>query len=253
LQKSARKPGHRLGTLPARLLNFAEEVGAEKVGRHNSISVRYRSLDRAERQWLTIFVITAAGTFYCGWLYRWHEQGFRKSIEKQYERDLKAMLKCPVVFAPGDFRDAVPLHKIHRRWTSFSGAVKNTLDKLRLCERPLPVKGLMADASAIEGLATEAKIIRYVRSRSLREDAMRRADGICAVCRHDFKKVLGGRGVCVLHVHHLKQLSVRDKPKWTRRRDLVVVCANCHSMLHFVDRGSRPLLPSDLRARLENS
>src|SRR5271165_1965748 len=48
--------------IASRLLDFADEIGAEKVGRHNSISIRFRLLGRAEAQWLTLFVITTAGT-----------------------------------------------------------------------------------------------------------------------------------------------------------------------------------------------
>jgi hypothetical protein len=84
--------------IASRLLNFADEVGAHKEGRHNSISVRYRLLGRSEKQWLTLFVVTTAGTFYCGWLYRWHEEGFPKRIEREYENDLKSALNCPVVY-----------------------------------------------------------------------------------------------------------------------------------------------------------
>ena len=238
--------------IASQLLDFADEVGAEKVGRHNSISVRYRLLGRTERQWLTIFVITTAGTFYCGWLYRWHEEGFPKRIENEYENDLKSALNRPIVYGAGGFRDAVSLKEIHRKWTAVKRAVRLTVHKLHLSERQLPTSGSAADASAIEGLGTEGKITRYGRSRSLRKAAMLRSNGICAVCRHHFKRVLGGRGICVLHVHHVKQLSARDRPKRTRLKDLVVVCANCHMLMHFVDRG-RPLLPSDLHARLRNS
>ena len=238
--------------IASQLLDFADEVGAVKVGRHNSISIRFRLLGRAEKRWLTLFVVTRAGTFYCGWLYRWHQQGFPKRIEHDYEKELNSVLNRFVVHGTAGFHEAVPLRDIHRKWSAVRRAVRRTVDELRRSEGPLPVSHSAADASAIEGLGTEGKITRYGRSRSLRDAALRRSNGICAVCRHDFKTVLGGRGICVLHVHHLKQLSVRDRPKRTSLKDLVVVCANCHMLLHFADRG-RPLLPSDLRARLRNS
>jgi hypothetical protein len=209
-------------------------------------------LGRAEKQWLTLFVVTTAGTFYCGWLYRWNEEKIPKRIEREYENDLRSALNRPVVYGPRAFRQAVPLEEIQRKWTSVKRAVRLAVDKLRLSDRQLPPGSSHADASAIEGLGTEGKITRYGRSRSLRDAAILRSAGICAVCRNDFKRVLGGRGICVLHVHHVKQLSARDRPKRTKLKDLVVVCANCHMLLHFVDRG-RPLSPSDLRARLQNS
>jgi hypothetical protein len=252
LAEIGKNAGSSTKRIASQLLEFADEVGARKEGRHNSISVRYRLLGRAERQWLTLFVVTTAGTFYCGWLYRWHQQGFPKRIEHDYEKQLESVLNRPVVHGIAEFHEAVPLREIHRKWTAVRRVVRLTVDKLRLSESQHPVSIPAADVSAIEGLATEGKATRYGRSRSLREAAMLRSVGICAVCRNDFKKVLGGRGICVLHVHHVKQLSARDKPNRTTLKDLVVVCANCHMLLHFVDRG-RPLLPSDLRARLRNS
>jgi len=97
--------------IASRLLDFADEIGAEKVGRHNSISIRFRLLGRAEEQWLTLFVITTAGTFYCGRLYRWHEEGFPKRIEHEYENEPKSALNRAVVHGPAEFHDAVPLAK----------------------------------------------------------------------------------------------------------------------------------------------
>jgi len=107
--------GPHAGRVAARLLDFAESVDAYKVGRYKSISVRYRRLDRSEGQWLTLFVITTVGTFYCNWLYRWHEQGFPKSVEKQYELDLKHALNRAVIYGPVEPRDAVPLKEAPER------------------------------------------------------------------------------------------------------------------------------------------
>ncbi len=238
--------------IAARLFEFADKVGAESVGRHNSISVRFRLLGRQERQWLTLFVVTATGTFYCGWLYRWHEEGFPRRIEREYQNDLETALNCEVVTGPSGFRTAVPLKEINRRWPSVTRAVQVAVQRLRRREKQLRASKVELTGSAIEGLATEIKMTRFGRSRSLRDSARAIANGVCAVCRRDFKSVLAGRGTCVLQVHHLKQLSSRDTPAVTRLKDLVVVCANCHMLLHFVDRG-RPLLPSDLRARLRDS
>jgi predicted HNH restriction endonuclease len=214
--------------------------------------VRFRLLGRRERQWLTLFVVTTTGKFYCGWLYRWHEEGFPRSIGRVYQNDIESAVNHDVVYGPSGFRNAVPLKEIKRSWPRVIGAVKVAIKKLRHAEKQLPASKIELTGSAIEGLATEIKMTRLGRSRSLRESARVSANGVCAVCRRDFKSVLAGRGTCVLQVHHIKQLSARDTPTVTRLKDLVVVCANCHMLLHFVDRG-RPLSPSDLRARLRHS
>ena len=90
-----------------------------------------------------------------------------------------------------------------------------------------------ADESDIEGTKTEARYLKTARSRRLRESALDKARGICCVCRRDSSKVLGGRGVRVLQVHHRKQLSSREAPSLTRLEDLAVVCANCHLLVHL--------------------
>jgi hypothetical protein len=233
------------------LFEFVKKEGAELVGRHNSISVRFRLLGRRERQWLTLFVVTTTGKFYCGWLYRWHEEGFPRSIEREYQSDIESAVNHDVVYGPSS-RNAVPLKEIKRSWRGVTGTVKVAIKKLRHAEKQPLASKIELKGSAIEGLATEIKMTRLGRSRSLRDSAKVSANGVCAVCRRDFKSVLAGRGICVLQVHHIKQLSARDKPTVTCLKDLVVVCANCHMLLHFVDRG-RPLSPSDLRARLQNS
>jgi hypothetical protein len=236
----------------SRLFAFADEIGAVPVGRHTSISVRFRVLGRREDQWFTLFVVTTAGTFYCGWLYRWHKEGFPKSIGRKYQRALESALNRDVVTGPGGFRRAVPMKEINGKWSRVTAALNVTVQELRRAEKQLPASRIEPKASAIEGLSTEVQITRIGRSRTLRNSAFALANGICAVCRCDFKRVLEGRGICVLQVHHARQLSSRDKPAVTHLGDLVTVCANCHMLLHFVDRG-RPLSPSDLRARLRDT
>jgi len=223
-----------------RILDFAEAEGAVPVPRHNSISMRFRPLDREERQWLTPFVVTTAGTFYCGWLYRWHEEGFPKTMGLEYQKELESALGREVVHGPSASRTAVPLEEIDQKWLHVTKTIRLTSRQLRGTEKPSPTPKVGLKISAIEGLATEVKMTRFGRDRGLRNSAMAHSNGVCVVCRQDFKKVLGGRGVCVPHVHHLKQRSSRDKPTTTRLKDLVVVCANCHMLLHFVDHG-RPL------------
>jgi predicted HNH restriction endonuclease len=106
-----------------------------------------------------------------------------------------------------------------------------------------------ADLSDIENISTEARIARRGRSRRLRNAALQRAAGICGVCRRDFRTILLGRGVRVLQVHHLSQLSATDAPRITKLNDLAVVCANCHILLRLDSK--RALSPSTLRRMLQ--
>lgn len=95
------------------------------------------------------------------------------------------------------------------------------------------VSQCFADLSAIEGTKTETVQVNRKRNRSLRDKAFNAANGTCCVCERDFSRVLGGRGVRVLQVHHRKQLASSDEPTLTKVSDLAVVCANCHLLLHL--------------------
>jgi hypothetical protein len=89
------------------------------------------------------------------------------------------------------------------------------------------------EPTALEGLRTET--VTYVRGRSrrLHDEALRAARGICEGCSRDFTRVLQGRGVRVLQVHHRRQLAANDTPVVSRLRDLAVLCANCHMLVHM--------------------
>jgi Zn finger protein HypA/HybF involved in hydrogenase expression len=111
------------------------------------------------------------------------------------------------------------------------------------------VASCFAEESDIEGTKTEITSVKTKRSRKLRDLAFKYARGICCVCRRDYSKVLAGRGVRVLQVHHRDQLSARDAPTITKVSDLAVVCANCHLLLHL-DPG-KALSVEELRQMLQ--
>lgn len=57
-------------------------------------------------------------------------------------------------------------------------------------------------------------------------------DLLCEVCGFSFVKVYGERGRGFIECHHVTPLSHLRKKARTRVTDLVLVCANCHRMLH---------------------
>lgn len=61
-----------------------------------------------------------------------------------------------------------------------------------------------------------------------------------ASCAFDFEERYGALGREYAHVHHLLPLAAVDERRRTKLSDLVIVCANCHAMIH---RGAacRPL------------
>lgn len=86
------------------------------------------------------------------------------------------------------------------------------------------------EARAIEGTKTESTSKK--RDPRLRRLAIQRANGVCEGCGTDFTLLAGGLGRRCLVVHHTKQLRDTDEPRWTSVKDLAVVCANCHMIIH---------------------
>ena len=93
----------------------------------------------------------------------------------------------------------------------------------------------------LEGGEWEAVVRHRKRERRLRAAKIAAAiakspDGRlrCEVpnCRFDFEAIYGSTGAGFAHVHHLRPLASRVVPERTRLADLVVVCANCHAMIH---------------------
>jgi hypothetical protein len=113
--------------------------------------------------------------------------------------------------------------------------------------RPRPI----ADPEVFEGVKTETVVYSRGRSRALRDRALELAKNICEACQVDFGKLLGGKGVRVLQVHHRKQLGSTDHPRLTRVKDLAVLCANCHALVHTDPK--RALAVSVLRRMLSDS
>jgi predicted HNH restriction endonuclease len=95
--------------------------------------------------------------------------------------------------------------------------------------------------SAWEGNRVEYRAYRRKRDHRLMQAARRAAKGICAVCEVDYSKILKGKGVRVLQVHHKHQLGQLDTPRLNSSDDLVVVCANCHALIHMDSKKALPV------------
>jgi 5-methylcytosine-specific restriction protein A len=98
--------------------------------------------------------------------------------------------------------------------------------------------------SGVEGKPKESLITRYERNRLLRQEAINRTGERCSVCGFSFFEEYGELGKGFVEVHHIVPLSMTRTARITDSvNDLVVVCSNCHSMLH---RNNPVLLPSEL-------
>lgn len=54
----------------------------------------------------------------------------------------------------------------------------------------------------------------------------------CEVCGFDFEKTYGELGKKFIEAHHLKPVSQMTENEKTSIDDIVMVCSNCHSMIH---------------------
>ena len=54
----------------------------------------------------------------------------------------------------------------------------------------------------------------------------------CEVCGFDFEKTYGELGVKFIEAHHIKPVSQMAENEKTSIDDIVMVCSNCHSMIH---------------------
>lgn len=112
--------------------------------------------------------------------------------------------------------------------------------------------GQPGEAEAVEGRLLTVAHQRRERSRKIvqaKKDASLKATGalVCEVCRFDFAARYGTRGVGFIECHHTKPVADLGDGTPTRLRDLALVCANCHRMIH----AHRPWLTVDeLRASL---
>jgi len=245
-----RSAGRAARAATRRLIRLAESdsVGAVMVGRHSSMSARLRWLDQGEKHWLTLFVVRADGRFYTQWHDRWQDAGIPRSVAPRYQRRLSQILNVKAEFPR---RLTAPVEALSKGFGRIASIISSTASVLwpnisrkerheRADQQP--------SMQAMEGTLTEVRMTRRGRSRRLRDAAFRRADGECGVCERNFARLMSGRGSRVLQVHHLKQLAASDTPRITEVDDLVVVCANCHLLIHSDPK--RALTPAELRRRL---
>ena len=74
--------------------------------------------------------------------------------------------------------------------------------------------------------------VRRERDPKLREDALRVHGLDCMACGFNFERAYGNHGKGFIEVHHVVPLSDLGKTKTDPVTDLVVLCANCHRMVH---------------------
>ena len=72
------------------------------------------------------------------------------------------------------------------------------------------------------------KIIRLAKKQFLSKNGKL----FCEICGFEFEKVYGDIGQGFIEAHHSKAISLLDENEKTKIDDIIMVCSNCHRMLH---------------------
>lgn len=71
-------------------------------------------------------------------------------------------------------------------------------------------------------------IIKHFKTYKLSLDANLK----CEICNFSFRKTYGEIGLGLIEVHHIQPISQQTGIHQTKFNDLILVCSNCHSVLH---------------------
>ncbi len=96
---------------------------------------------------------------------------------------------------------------------------------------------------ATEGMMKEVLFFRKQRNRTIRDQCAARDNYTCQICDFNFEKVYGERGKDFIEVHHLNPLASYDEEHEVKLDELIALCSNCHSMIHY---GSKLMKPENL-------
>jgi 5-methylcytosine-specific restriction protein A len=85
-----------------------------------------------------------------------------------------------------------------------------------------------------EGKVMEVFVNRYERNQKARTECIKHYGAICQGCGFDFGEFYGLTAQGFIHVHHIVPLSEIGKScSIDPIKDLVPLCANCHSVVHL--------------------
>lgn len=110
------------------------------------------------------------------------------------------------------------------------------------------------DEGAMEGRLLQRTHFHRERDKRLRDRKIRsflktHQRVHCEICRFDFEVTYGDRGRDYIEVHHILPLHASGPTK-TRLDDLILVCSNCHRMIH---RSTPWLTPKQLQESITGS
>lgn len=144
----------------------------------------------------------------------------------------------------GDYIEKIPDSKKLNYWRDGARQIDEKIYNLIVSLSDIKKNGLsgLNDLSQGTSSAFESEILEgakkqrfssiYERDPKLRQQALTIHGYSCAICEFNFEKTYGEIGKGFIHVHHIKPLASSGETKVNPRKDLIVVCPNCHSIIH---------------------
>lgn len=142
----------------------------------------------------------------------------------------------------GAYLESIPTSKLKNYWRDGVREIdKETFDKIFTLSDLNDFNATNDNAqgttdaytSATEGNRKQSYSTRYERDPKLREKAIEIHGLACMGCGFNFEKVYGEWGAGFIHVHHTKPLSYGVGERIVNAEtDMIVLCPNCHSMIH---------------------
>ena len=105
----------------------------------------------------------------------------------------------------------------------------------------------------IEGGIREVTLEIRNRDPKLRREALDYYKLVCCICEQDFSTIYGDLGENYLEIHHI--IPISDGERENTVKDVRVVCANCHRMIHSVGKNGVPIeeLSGNIKRNKEKS
>lgn len=162
------------------------------------------------------------------------------------------------------FDDAITksdIQKIWKEFKRFNSVAQNIPDKYmnaisELCEEKKKSRILVLGSNKsfvvnkAEGNRIEFFTTRYERNHKYRNATIKIHGTKCQICGFDFEKTYGYIGTDYIEVHHKKPLfSLDDEMIPNLETDMIVVCANCHRMIH---RKKNDIIPPEKLKKIIN-
>ena len=108
----------------------------------------------------------------------------------------------------------------------------------------------MFTTTYVEGAGKKVYTTTYERSPQLKAQALRIHGYTCMACGFNFEKAYGEYGKGYIHVHHVKPVATAGVREVNPKEDLIVLCANCHAMVHR--RKNKVLSLEELKALIHH-